>query len=247
MVQIAESDLDVSVVSCYVTNGMSVRSTGIPFGINIISGREACRLYLLQGCSPFNSLNGLLFRAAEIRRRSPFHRYNDGFFEDVDVCLDILKHSKLGFVHQILAFNRRDNYSTISKIEKYNPFLLTDLLFLHRYGHYYLSQVEFQQRWNEKLKEYLKLLSKSVLIGQERDFWEFHNRGLRQMGFTFSKRTMMWNVLLTLLDYVLNPKSSVEKLFAHLAKRRIGSLPLSPLAKKKAKYTPMAQHARSCH
>jgi glycosyltransferase involved in cell wall biosynthesis len=230
MVQIAESDPDISVVSCYVSNSLSVWSKGIPFGKNIISGREACRLYLLKGCSPFNSFNGLLFRAAEIRQRNPFQTHNDGFFEDADVCFDILKHSKLGFVHQILAFNRRDNASTLSKIEWYNPLLITDLLFLFRYGNYYLSQGEFERRWNKKLREYLKFLGKSVLTRQDKAFWEFHNRGMEQMGFVFNKRVMVWNVLLILLDYALNPKSSAEKLFARLAKRRRDSVALSSLA-----------------
>jgi glycosyltransferase involved in cell wall biosynthesis len=219
MVEVAESDPDVSVVSCYVSGGITVWSKGIPFGKTIISGREACRLYLLQGHSPFNSLNGLLFRADTVRRRNPFHRYNDGFFEDADLCFDMLKDSKLGFVHQILAFNRRDNTSTLSSITTYNPILVTDLLFLHRFGHYYLDQNEFERRWGEKMKEYRNFLSKNILRGRDEDFWTYHKKALEQIGCTLSKKTVAWNIFLILVDYALNPKSSIEKMFARISEK----------------------------
>jgi glycosyltransferase involved in cell wall biosynthesis len=219
MVQIAELDPEVSIVSCYVTDGVSVPSKGVRLGTNSISGREACRLYLLHGVSPFSSFNGLLFRADVVRRRYPFQNYNDGFFEDADVCFDILRNSKLGFVHQILAFHRSDNVATFAKIEAFNPWLLTELLFLHRYGGFYLSSAEFERRWNEKTTEYQLFLARSVLVKQDSAFWKFHNRGIEQMGPALNKSGVAWKAVLLLLDRALNPKASIEKMFAKFVER----------------------------
>jgi glycosyltransferase involved in cell wall biosynthesis len=216
MVKVAELDSDIAMVGCHVSNGISVAGKAVPLGRNIISGKEACRPYLLHGISLFSSLNALLVRADVVRRRNPFHSYNDGFFEDTDLCFDILKFGKFGFVHQILAFNRRDNSGRLSETETLAPFLVTDLLFLHRHGPHYLTSQEFEKRWNEKATEYVRFLAKSALLGREAAFWDFHHKGMAQMEFSFSKTCLAWNVFLILLDYALNPKSSIEKAIARL-------------------------------
>ncbi len=217
MVPIAESDPDVSIVGCYVSNGTTISSRGIPFGTSVVPGRVAGRSYLLRGESPFESLNALMFRANVVRRRGRLHCHDDGFFEDLDACFDILKDSKFGFAHQVLAFNRRDNESTLSRIRAYNPMLVTDLLFLHRYGRFYLSQTEWQERWDSKSAEYRDFLARGALKRRPAAFWEFHERAIRQMSFPFDRGILWWNVLRVLADYILNPKASCEKL---LARRR---------------------------
>lgn len=215
MVALGESDPEVAIVGCYVTNGTRISSRGIPFGTQVVAGRFAGRCYLLNGESPFESLNALLFRADLIRRRGRLHNYDDGLFEDLDACLDILRESKFGFVHQVLAFNRRDNQSTLSRIKAYNPMLLTDLLFLHRYGRAYLGAAELQRVWDTKTRHYWQFLARSTLGRQDAGFWRFHEDGMQQMSIPFSRARLWWNVAQIILDRLLNPKSTCEKLLAH--------------------------------
>jgi len=213
MVQVAESDPEVAMVGAYETIGLDIFCQGLPFGTNVISGKDACRLYLLKGKYLFGTPNCLLYRSSEVRRRTPFFRVDDGdvYAEDADACLDLLRDRKFGFVHQILTFTRRDNVSIISTIIPYRPWLLSELVMLHRYGKEYLTQAEFDQRWNAKLKDYLFFLGEKVLGRWDKGFWQYHKKGMEKFGYTLRNGVLAWNVALAFLDTALNPKSSIEK------------------------------------
>ena len=220
MVSIGESDPQIAIVGCYVLNGTRILSRGVPFGTQVVPGRLPCRSYLLNGESPFESLNGLMVRAEVVRRRGRLHARDDGLFEDLDVCFDLLRDAKFGFAHQVLAFNRRDNESTLSRIRNYNPMLLSDMVFLYRYAQTYLSPEERRLMWDWKSRQYWDFLARSTLKRADAGFWKFHHAGMRQMQFPFSRARLALSILRVLLDYVLNPKMSCERLFGRLKPQR---------------------------
>jgi glycosyltransferase involved in cell wall biosynthesis len=212
MVQVAESDPEVAVVGAYETFGLATGSHGIPFGLNVISGREVCRAYLKEGRYVFGSPNSLLYRTADARRRAPFFQPDHGYFEDADVCFDLLRTRKFGFAHQVLTFTRRDNDSTISSIDSFRPFLLMELFFIHRYGNDFLTPDEYERRWGQKLKEYFRFLGESVLARPgDREFWAFHRLGMEKIGLTSTRGRIALGTAKAILDGALNPKSSVER------------------------------------
>ena len=83
------------------------RSLGrhLPLGEECSAGREAARSYLLGAIDSFWTPSTVLYRASLVRA-------TDAFFPgsapsaDLEACLNCLKQSDLGFVHQILSFER---------------------------------------------------------------------------------------------------------------------------------------------
>ncbi len=213
MVEVAESDPAIAIVSAYESFGVPLGNRGIPYGQSVVEGRDACRLYLLEENLLFGSPNGLLFRAEDIRRRQPFFRPDEGYYEDVETCFDILKTKRLGFVHQVLTYTRRDNVSTISGIAPFSPHRMLELLMLHRHGEYFLTTEELSARWRERWHDYQRFLGQAVLKRRDTDFWRYHQRGLDKVGRKLTSTKLAWYAWCAWLDYALNPKASCEKVW----------------------------------
>ena len=88
MVELAEANPGVAIVSSFELKGTEVHGTGLPPWRRVIPGREACRLHLLEGIYMFGSPSTLLVRADIVRARDPF--YAEGrFHEDTEVVYEL--------------------------------------------------------------------------------------------------------------------------------------------------------------
>src|SRR6266446_4317711 len=75
MVSLAERNPSVGLVGAYGLYGDGVRIMwrGVPFPRSVVSGREACRIRLLQGLYPFGSPTATLIRSDFIRKQHDSH------------------------------------------------------------------------------------------------------------------------------------------------------------------------------
>ena len=170
-------------MSSYSIFGTEVSNCGLPFPRSIVSGRESCRLHLIDGLYLFGSPTSLLFRADIVRKRTPF--FSETYHPDTEACYEILQDSDFGFIHEILTFMRKDNDS-ISSVQRrrFNPVLLGVFEFLNKYGNLYLDPADERCTAGTRYlrTDIFKSLGREYLRNRDADFWAYHRQGLRTSG-----------------------------------------------------------------
>lgn len=180
MVQVAETYPNVGIVSSYRLDDIRVNCDGLPYPSTCIPGNELCRSTLLGGPYVFGSPSTLLLRSDLIRSRKPF--YNEALLHaDREVCFDILQESDFGFVHQVLSFTRRGKGTMTTYARRLNTFIFDDLHTLIKYGPIYLSGEDYRIALGKSIIRYLQFLCANPLMMREKDFRQFHCRGLKEL------------------------------------------------------------------
>jgi hypothetical protein len=195
MVEIAEAHPAIGIVAAYELAGESVNLDGLPYSSSEVSGRDACRFYLLKGKYLFGSPTSSLIRSEVIRSRNPFYDERYAPFEDAHVCFDLLKTWNFGFVHQVLTYSRRDNESILSRMRWFGLPTFSRFAILIEHGKYYLSTKEYNRCLKHLEREYFVYLTKAACARRPapREFWEFHRRGLASINYRVDwKRLARW-------------------------------------------------------
>jgi glycosyltransferase involved in cell wall biosynthesis len=219
MHSLAEASPTVGLVSAYCLVGNNPYLAGIPVQQSVLPGREVWRRFLLEGIYVFGSPTSILVRSDIVRSRRPF--YDEASpIEDAEACFDILASSDFAFVHQILTYTRRDNESLSTSINSFNPLLLLRLIELHKVGHECLVAREYEVCRKRITQEYLMCLCERTLRGASDRFWDFHLRGMRSIGFRPRPLEIGWSFLRVVLDLVLNPLSTAQRLLAKVGSTR---------------------------
>jgi glycosyltransferase involved in cell wall biosynthesis len=226
MVGLAEQQPSIGLVGAYALEGQQVKWTGLPYPAKVTSGREVCRKHLLEGLYVFGTPTTVLYRADLVRSRDRFYD-EANIHADTDVCFALLQMCDFAFIHQVLTFTREQQRSlstTASDIHAYFPAMLQLLL---TYGSYYLAEDELEDRLECHLSEYYKFLGKSLFVGRDEEFWEYHKGKLTRAGVGFSRGRLAKGALQSLLGATLQPKISIEKL---LQRRKVGTQQVMPAA-----------------
>jgi glycosyltransferase involved in cell wall biosynthesis len=210
MVEVAEAHPQVGIVSAYELESDHPSLGGLPYPSPEVSGREACRLYFHRNIHLFGTPTSLLMRSELVRSRTPFYEERLAPFEDFHVCFEVLFTWKLGFVHQVLTYSRRDNESMLARIRPYQFELFTRLAVTVLHGRNYLSQDEYQYLLNQAERRYFLFLAASAIEGKDAKFWEFHRQHLATINYDLNSAFMAKWVALVLLDYAGNPKRTFE-------------------------------------
>lgn len=217
MVNLAEADKRIGVVGAYTLldwgNRSSVYLTGLPFHKRIYDGRDICRRFLLEGLYVFGPPTATLIRSDIVRNRVPFY-FEDSVTEDVDIFFEILESWGFGFVPEILTYVRRSNVSTISTIRD-GMMELTMMVEIEKYGRNFLNEDEYKYRRRKIRYDYHHMLGLGVLLGRSREFWRFHENGLRFVGQRLGRGRLALCALSSAMDLLLNPKSTVERAVKH--------------------------------
>jgi len=193
MVKVAEANPSVGIVGSYVLEGAWVKCDGLPYPSTVVPGREICRLSLLRG-GPymFGSPTSLLIRSELVRGRETFYSESSFYadvqnvYADVEACYDILQDADFGFVHQVLTYTRTHEESQTSIHQRLNTGILGKLGVLTEYGPVCLSSKEYEERLEQKMQSYYAFLGQSVLQGREKEFWDYHKAGLKDLGVSLS-------------------------------------------------------------
>jgi glycosyltransferase involved in cell wall biosynthesis len=168
MVDVAERNPSVAIVTSYALWGNEVRHEGVPYPLEVADGREICRLTLQGNCYVFGSPSSILLRTADVRARSSF--YNEqNLHADTEVCFDLLRDADLGFVHQILTRTRVHDEAVTSSAVRINTFHDAWLSIHIKYGELYLGRREYQRRLVRRLVRYAVFLAKAVIKAKYRD------------------------------------------------------------------------------
>jgi glycosyltransferase involved in cell wall biosynthesis len=211
MVKVAETNPSVGIVGAYRLAGVRVNLDGLPYPSTVVPGREICRLTLLGGRSIFGSPTSILIRSDLIRNRKTF--YNESHIHaDKEACFDVLQDTDFGFVHRLLTYTRRYNETLTSFSTRFNTYLLSNLIILKKYGPVYLSSDEYEKCLKRHMKRYYTFLGQSALHLREKEFWDYHKNGLRNIGFPLSLPKLIGASFLEVMDLLLNPKKTVEKI-----------------------------------
>jgi hypothetical protein len=79
------------------------------------------------------------------------------------------------------------------------------------HGRDFLSPQEFETCLNRMMTAYYESLVGSMWRGRDRRYWSYHKRKLDEVGVGFSYKRLVKVTLSKLLDAILNPKRSIEK------------------------------------
>lgn len=163
MVAVARKYPSVGIVSAYRLDGNRLDQDGLPLGRSFFSGQEIARKYLLKGFSKFGSPSSLLIRSELIRERDKI--YDESYLAaDTGACLQLLKKSDFGFVHQVLTVTRTHKKSITNTVGKKSYAFIHGLIKLQmEFGPYYLTGKEFNGRVTEKVNLFYILLARNII------------------------------------------------------------------------------------
>jgi glycosyltransferase involved in cell wall biosynthesis len=220
LVRVAEAYPTIGMVTSYVqTNLGEVLFDGLPYPSTFLSGRDACRAYLLRGVYAFGGPSTSLIRAEILRETRPF--YNPlNYHGDVEAYLNLLQKYDFGFVHQVLSFICRGEKSgTTAFLDRVNSYRAEAVDELTRFGPAYLTTEEQHRRLRQAWHEYYKMLAEGALSFQGKEFWDYHLRGfLPSLGYSISRARIAGYVVLGIADKIFNPLRSTQHLMRRLSR-----------------------------
>lgn len=190
MVQVAEANPAVGIVSAYELEGDQVSLDGLPYPSFEVDGRDVCRLYFLKHRYLFGTPTSLLMRSEVISSRVPFYEEQFAPFEDAHACFDLLRTWKFGFVHQVLTYSRRDNDSILSRARALGVLAFSRLSLIVQHGRDYLSGDEYRKCLRDAERAYFIYLSRCALHGRRREFWDFHRSALASINYRLDWRLL---------------------------------------------------------
>lgn len=220
LVETAETNPSVVIVGSYRLSGGKVQFKGIPDKVRFISGREVCRLSLINNMYVFGAPTNLLYRSDLIRKNKPFFPHNLPH-ADASACYKYLQYDDFGFVHEVLSIERIHNQQESTKLAKLSTTYVTDIQIFLEYGPIYLSEREFETKKNEILDHYYRWLGASVLKMKHKEFWKYHTSSFRSLGFPIPWRKVLRGTLDEILEEIRNPKVAYQKFIIALRERRI--------------------------
>lgn len=219
MVELAEAHSTVAIVGAYSLVGNRVAWDGLPHTSSVVSGREISRWTLLGKPYVFGSPTALLLRSDLVRASESFYDESNSH-RDSEACLRILRNWDFGFVHQVLTYIRLREADGRTFSKRYNTYLPNNIDRLQKFGPAVLSQEELRARLKYCWARYYDYLAASVLMLREKEFWAFHREKMESMGHPLSLPRLAIAVCSKIIDYLFNPKRTVEGL---LKKIRYGA------------------------
>lgn len=218
LVSVAEQHDNVGVVGSYLINKYGVRKCFLPIEHNVFPGREAAGAFLLGQIDSFFAPTCVLYRADLVRARRDFFPGSKPS-GDLAVCLEILMNADLGFVHQVLGFERIHSESETAVVRKLDNYLLDRLELLDRFAQGVLTREQHMERRKQILDAYYRdVVAVGLLNGRSSEFWKYHKDQLRQIGHPWDHIEAAKAVAVRILDLLLNPGQTAEKIMRRLGR-----------------------------
>jgi glycosyltransferase involved in cell wall biosynthesis len=211
MVALAEANPTVGIVGAYQGRGAEVLWTGIPPGVSVLSGRDAARLGLLHGIHILGVPTSVLYRAKLVRSRRDFFPHTRPH-ADTDACYEVFSRYDLGFLHEILSFDRIRAGQESSRVKSVQGHDLYYLETVMRYGKTFLDPAEYERRLAEIEATYYRTLGRAVLTFRGPAFWRFHVGEARAIGLALSWKRVAQSVASDALGMVKRPGRIARKI-----------------------------------
>jgi len=215
MVALADEHPTAAVVGSYELREDQVHAVGLHIRTRVLSGREACRLYLIQGKYLFGSPTTVLYRADVVRGRKPF--YEEGrLHEDTEIVFELLREHDFGFVHQVLSFVRQQEASITGSSHDFLPHQLIRLIIIKRYGAEYLNPSEFEACLDDAHTWYYRSLARRCLlhlaVPETIEFWDYQRQAFASMGETIHRWLLARHLGGVLLENLFSPITLISNL-----------------------------------
>jgi glycosyltransferase involved in cell wall biosynthesis len=215
MVQAFEQSASIGLVSAYDLKRNTVRGSGFPYPTSILPGPEMARLCLRTGLFVFGSPTTVMYRSSLVRDQRPF--YDESLLhEDTEKCMQILEHWDFGFVHQVLSFLRVDDESISAAFRTLQPDALDRYIVVQRYAPRFLAVDEVRALRNRTKRDYYDVLSHEALRFRGRDFWRYHQGGLKTLDELLDWPYLALRICRKLLGMAANPGSSALRVLRWL-------------------------------
>jgi glycosyltransferase involved in cell wall biosynthesis len=215
MVELAEANHSVGVVSSYELRENEVHGTGLRARETVLPGREAARRYFLQWIFPFGSPTTVLYRHDVVRARTPFFD-EERIHCDTDAMFRILAEHDFGFVHQVLSFIRTQEDSITGRMRDLADNSLDRLVIVKHFARTFLDSAELDECVSAAESWYYDDLARTWIaerFGPKReDFWKFHGAGLKTIGETVDWQRVYRAAGALAMERLLNPGQSLRKL-----------------------------------
>jgi glycosyltransferase involved in cell wall biosynthesis len=211
MVAVAEAHPSVGLVSSYYLKGSRLMGTGMPYPGPFMSGRDACRLQLLDNKFFFGSPTTVLFRADVVRGTTPFYDSSVPH-ADTEACYRSLRGCDFGFVHQVLSHLRVEETSRMGALENYFTGYLDRFIIIEKYGRDYLEPDEWAALRHRARRDYFLRLASALLSRSDPDVWRYHRNGLATIGYDLRWYKLWPELLAVVAEVVLNPLTTAQKI-----------------------------------
>jgi hypothetical protein len=221
MIDLAERDPRIAIVGAYTHDGTQIWSQDLPwhqdpsFPTSVLSGRDACRLSLLNQIVVFGSQTSVLYRANLVRNKVPFYVESSNH-ADTEVCFELLDGHMFGFIHQILSFARRRNDSITASIRAFHPFHLRDYIIAKKYGRRYLTSDEYDACISRAQTALYAFLAWNIFHGREKAFWDYQRKGLELAGESLDFTKLYLMQIPRIFNMLGNPKATIERIIRYL-------------------------------
>jgi len=219
MVAVAEANPAVGLVGSYQLSGGDdkwyVRTYGLPYSSNVVSGREIGRAHLLGTLDVLGDPTSSLYRADLVRRTDSFYP-NPTAEADVSACYECLRVADFGFVHQVLSYERLHPGQITNTSKSLEAYFTSKIGDLRAYGPLYLEPAEQEKRINELMEEYYTRLAIYAVHFRGGGFWSFQRRRLKEVGLPFSSVRLAKAISAKVLDLLLNPRETSQKFLRRL-------------------------------
>jgi len=221
MVQAFEQSGSIGLVSAYDLKRNTVRGSGFPHPTSVLPGQEMARLCLRTGLFVFGSPTTVMYRSSLVRSQQPF--YDESLLhEDTEKCMQILEHWDFGFVHQVLSFLRVDNESISSAFRTLQPESLDRYIIVQRYASLFLEADEATALRKQTKRHYYDVLAHEALRFRGRDFWHYHQGGLKTLGEALDWPYLAVRICRKLLGMVVNPGTTTLRVLRFLKRKLSG-------------------------
>jgi glycosyltransferase involved in cell wall biosynthesis len=200
LVRLAQAHPSVGIVTGYQRSGGEVRWAVLPPTIEVLSGREACRMTLLQSIAVLPGPTAALYRA-DLLRGKPFFP-NDQPHADTSACFEHLSEADLGIVHEVLSEERLHEDQITTRISNLYAGDLALIEAMLVYGPRYLGADEHAARLDRVMDDYYACLGRAALRLRVGSVWRFQRRRLAELGLSLDRRRVAMSVLQVVRDSV---------------------------------------------
>ncbi|HYV97647.1 MAG TPA: glycosyltransferase family A protein [Gemmatimonadaceae bacterium] len=183
MVGVGELDPAVAIIASWYSYGPWVLFRTLPEDVPVHDGRAVCRQQLLSPWFFMGNPTTVMYRAACVRSRSPF--YDPArFHEDTEVCFELLRTHKLGFVPRVLSWVRtEDDPESVTGARKDDDwFLALQYTMLRRFGPEFLTPEELAPVERRVTRLYARRLLRAALSFRRGGYFAFHRRRVAELG-----------------------------------------------------------------
>jgi glycosyltransferase involved in cell wall biosynthesis len=187
LVEFAQSHPSVGIVGSYQLSGGNVKWRGLPPATAVLSGRDACRLDLLENVHVFGNPTSVLYRSDLLRMTNAFFPHA-GAHADTSACYRSLQHCDFGFVHEVLSMERIHPGQLTVEVDRLSAGDVAFWETLLEYGPVYLTEEELAARKAEFLEAYHRFLGGCCLKLKGWRFWKFQSSKSRELGVRINWR-----------------------------------------------------------